>query len=74
MGIYEGSIENLKCKDCYCDLTLEQYRRKVPRCDECHSEAMFWSPEMDMKVNAILAKNGGEKWLDEFLRRLRKFG
>ena len=36
----EGSIDNLCCADCGCDITLAQYRRKVPRCDECEVRAV----------------------------------
>lgn len=25
----------LRCHDCHAEITLEQYRRKVARCDEC---------------------------------------
>ncbi|HWF53145.1 MAG TPA: hypothetical protein VG223_00895 [Solirubrobacteraceae bacterium] len=25
----------LRCHDCHAEVTLEQYRRKVARCDEC---------------------------------------
>ena len=30
----------LRCTDCDCEITLEQYRRKVPRCDDCEVEAV----------------------------------
>jgi hypothetical protein len=66
MGIYEGNVENMKCKDCYCELTVDQYRRKVPRCDECHQEAMFFSTEMDAKVLSIAP----EGWVEKFRRDL----
>jgi hypothetical protein len=28
----------LRCKDCLAEITLREYRRKVPRCDECHAD------------------------------------
>lgn len=30
---------DLRCADCEGEITLEQYRRKVPRCDDCHADA-----------------------------------
>jgi hypothetical protein len=28
----------LACKDCLAEITIREYRRKVPRCDECHAD------------------------------------
>lgn len=33
----------LTCADCGADITLEQYRRKIPRCDDCEADAIIAS-------------------------------
>jgi Zn finger protein HypA/HybF involved in hydrogenase expression len=32
---FEVAPKNLRCIECQSEITLEQYRRKVPRCDDC---------------------------------------
>lgn len=29
------------CVDCDAEITLDQYRRKVPRCDECETDCQM---------------------------------
>jgi hypothetical protein len=33
--------DQLRCADCESAITLTQYRRKVPRCDECEVSALL---------------------------------
>jgi len=47
MSFTEGPDE-YECHDCGCAITLDQYRRKVARCDDCEARAL---------VN-------GSRWLD----------
>jgi hypothetical protein len=32
---FQPAPEPLSCNDCAAPITLDQYRRKVPRCDDC---------------------------------------
>ena len=32
---------DLRCEECNCEITLKQYRRKVPRCDDCDVHALL---------------------------------
>lgn len=38
----------LCCADCGCEVTLEQYRRKLPRCDDCEADHLVATLEQDL--------------------------
>jgi hypothetical protein len=37
----EAGASKLRCADCSCEITIEQYRRTVPRCDDCEVDALL---------------------------------
>jgi hypothetical protein len=37
----EAGPSDLRCTECSCEITIEQYRRKIPRCDDCEVDALM---------------------------------
>jgi Zn finger protein HypA/HybF involved in hydrogenase expression len=37
----EARPSDFRCDECSCEITIEQYRRKVPRCDDCEVDALL---------------------------------
>ena len=40
--------DDLRCEDCGAEITREQYRRKVPRCDTCEGDS--WQAALDAQL------------------------